>query len=458
MIETVTGWRIICEYFSNPEKREICMKFLTFFFLILFSASIFAQSKVAVVKLLRGEADVLTLGKTTKLKVEDWVESGSVVRTAEKSFVKLIFIDKSQMNVGPNSEMKIEAFTGKDSGVIDLVKGKIRSQVTKDYLQMQDKDKSKLFIKTQNAVMGVRGTDFMISTNGTNTSTVLFEGEVVFNKLDQKGEVSSAKLEEIVDRGVRMFPGEFSVMEVDRPMPTVPSLINVQQREQLEKNSEFNTDRTPDNAANESSKTVVPEGLSGNIVSNNTETLKSEVAQIETTEPVAAKVIRPSSADPQGYVKGDQIKPANGSFVHVESGIIIPPGPTAVLDTNTNTYIPGGDSGKVAADGSYIPPKNVEITNDGKIFVAITDKTGAVTVTEVPPPKPIVIATQSSIGVTAAEIQAGPLPPKPANSDVALPGTGGVDTRFAPSGGIQNVFDPQRSSGFSPVNIRVNSN
>ena len=34
-----------------------------------------------------------------------------------------------------NSEMKIESFSGKDSGVIDLVKGKIRSQVTKDYLQ-----------------------------------------------------------------------------------------------------------------------------------------------------------------------------------------------------------------------------------------------------------------------------------------------------------------------------------
>ncbi len=99
---------------------------------MLFSLSAFAQTKVAVVKLIRGEADVLTLGKTTKLKVDDWVENGSVVKTAEKSFVKLVFIDKSQMNVGPNSEMKIESFTGKDSGVIDLVKGKIRSQVTKD--------------------------------------------------------------------------------------------------------------------------------------------------------------------------------------------------------------------------------------------------------------------------------------------------------------------------------------
>lgn len=149
--------------------------------------------------------------------------------------MKLIFIDKSQMNIGPNSEMKIEKFDGKDSGVIDLVKGKIRSQVTKDYLQIQDRDKSKLFIKTPNAVMGIRGTDFMIATNGKNTSAVLFEGEVVFNRLDARGISNSRRLEDIVDRGVRMFPGEFSVVEANRNQPTIPSLLNVRQREVGEK-------------------------------------------------------------------------------------------------------------------------------------------------------------------------------------------------------------------------------
>ncbi len=437
------------------------MKLMTLTFLILFSTTILAQSKVAVVKLIRGEVDVLTLGKTTKLNKEDWVTSGAVIKTGDKSFVKLVFLDKSQMNVGPNSEMKIESYTGKDSGVIDLVKGKTRSQVTKDYLQMKDRDKSKLFIKTQNAVMGVRGTDFMISTNGNNTSTVLFEGEIVFNKLDQKGRISSAGLEAIVDRGVRMFPGEFSVMEINRPMPTVPSLINIQQKEHLEKNSEFNTDRTPSNAATESNKTVVPAGLSGSTVSNNNDVLKSEVAQVEASATAPSKRMTPSSSDPEGYVKGDLVKPANGSFVHVESGIIIPPGPTAVLDSNTNTYIPGGDSGTVAADGSYIPPSNVEITNDGKILVAVTDSNGQVVVQEVPPPSPIILEGQTSIGTTATDIQSGTTTTATTttttNTDVSLPGTG-VDSRFAPTGGIQNVYDPQRtSSGFSDTTIRVNN-
>jgi hypothetical protein len=429
----------------------------SFFILIvmLFSLSAFAQTKVAVVKLIRGEADVLTLGKTTKLKVDDWVENGSVIKTAEKSFVKLIFIDKSQMNVGPNSEMKIESFSGKDSGVIDLVKGKIRSQVTKDYLQIKDKDKSKLFIKTNNALMGVRGTDFMISTNGVNTSTVLFEGEIVFNKLDDKGSLSSAKMEEIVDKGVRMYPGEFSVQEANRPMPTVPSLLNVQQREHLEKNSEFNSDRSPSNANNEASKSVVPAGLNGSLVSNSPEVLKNEVAQIAPTEVATAA---PSSGDADGFVKGDQVKPTNGSFVHIDSGVIIPPGPGSVLDTNTNTYIPGSDSGKVATDGSYIPPKNVEITDDGKILVAVKDSTGAVVVKEVPPPAPVTMLNTSSIGAAAGIVSAGgTVPPPAAPKDIPLPQPG-MDSRFAPTGGIMNVNDPTRGSGLSDTTIHVNPN
>lgn len=436
---------------------------------MLYTATSFAQTKVAMVKLIRGEADVLTLGKTTKLKVDDWVENGSVVKTAEKSFVKLVFIDKSQMNVGPNSEMKIESFSGKDSGVIDLVKGKIRSQVTKDYLQIKDKDKSKLFIKTQNAVMGVRGTDFMISTNGTNTSTVLFEGEIVFNKLEHRGETSSARLEEIVDRGVRMYPGEFSVMEANRPMPTVPALLNIQQREHLEKNKEMNADRSPSNTSAGPVKSVVPEGLSGQQVSNNAETIKSQVAEIVKNEAPASS--SRSSADPEGYVKGDLIKPANGSMVHIDSGVIIPPGPTAVLDGNTNTFIPSADSGKIASDGSYVPPKNVEITNDGKILVAVKDSAGAVTVKEVLPPPPIINSTSVSIGdLGTTVVSSGTTSTTLTNtttttstatkttSDIPMPTAGTYDPRFAPTGGIINVNDPTRQSTITDTTIIVNPN
>lgn len=360
-----------------------------FVFLIFISSVAFAEN-VAVVKVLRGDANVLTLGKTSKLNVNDWVKSGDVVKTAEKSFVKLIFIDKSQMNIGPNSEMKIDKYVGDEAGVIDLVKGKIRSQVTKDYLQ---NGKSKLLIKTPNAVMGIRGTDFLISTNGKTTSTVLFEGTVVFNKLENPGSLSNARLEEIVDRGVRVAPGEFSVVDRERTLPTLPARLNIHQLEVLEKNQSFDAERTPSNAGNQVTKSVVPPGLNGQHVSNNTEALKKEVAQIT---PVEQKEISRSEDKStaqtdaaEGFVDGEKVKPANGSFVHIDSGVIIPPSSDSVLDVNSNTFIPSGDSGKVGADGNYIPPKNVEITDDGKILIAVEDKKGQVKVQEIEKPVPI---------------------------------------------------------------------
>lgn len=421
------------------------MKLLLLLVLLTFSFSIFAQSKVAIVKLLKGEAKIIIQGKSSALKVEDWVPNGAVIKTAEKSYVKLIFLDKSHMGVGANAEMKIESFSGKDSGVIDLVKGKIRSQVTKDYLQIQNKDKSKLFIKTPNAVMGVRGTDFLISTNGKNTSTFLFEGEIVFNKLTEKGRLSSEKLEEIVDRGVRLQEREFSVMERGSVHPTIPARMNVQQYEALEKDKNLNGNRSPSNTNVDASKSVVPLGLTGQQVSNSVETLKSEVSQVAALEPVAKT---PASQDPEGYVKGDMIKPANGSFVHVETGVIIPPGPGSVLDSNSNTYIPGSDSGSIAQDGNYIPPKDTEITPDGKIMTVSTDKNGNTVRTEVPKPVPT---------TGGPYIMNGPSPasypfPVSRTGDIPLPQPG-LDSRMQQSGGLGGVNDTSRVLSGSTVPV-----
>ncbi len=401
---------------------------------LVWSFSAFAGKKVAVVTMLRGQVEILTLGKTTALKEKDPIEDGAVIKTSEKSFVKLVFFDKSQMNIGPNSEMKIEKFSGDDSGVIDLVKGKIRSQVTKDYLQM-GKDKSKLFIKTPNAVMGVRGTDFMISTNGINTSTVLFEGEIVFNKLEDRSEINTGNLENIVSNGVRMQPGEFSVMDASRPSPTEPALLNIKQIEKLEKNENFESDRNPSAAKDDTGKgTVVPGGLDGKAVSNNSETINQEVAKVAVIEgPKSA-----SSSNADGFENGEKIKPANGSFVHIDSGVIIPPGPGSVLDPNTNTYIASPGAGSVNADGNYVPPKNVEITPDGKIFAVTAGADGKSVVKEIAAPSPVLAravlgSPQQGTAVFSGRVGGPQFPPIPDAND-----------RRTATGGLANVTESRQ--------------
>lgn len=423
--------------------------FTAFILLILMTSFAFAVDseveapKVAVASIIRGEVDLLIMGKTIKLKKDDWVKEGSVVKTADKSFAKLIFIDKSQMNIGPNSEMKIAKFDGNEAGIIDLVKGKIRSQVTKDYLQMKDKDRSKIFVKTPNAVMGIRGTDFMIATNGINTSAVLFEGSVVFAKNTDFSNSSTDRLEDLVNNGVRMHPGEFSVVEQNRTRPTEPAVLNIEQREVLEKNDNFDSDRNPSNttAQKVDAKSVVPEGLSGAAVSNNSETIKAEISPDNVSN---AANPTPISGEPDGYIKGDKLKPANGSFVHIESGTIIPPGPGSILDTNTNTYISGPGQGEVTSVGEYSPPKNVEITSDGKIMIAFKDESGAIKIQEIEKPKPLI----NDFGVSL--VSAGDLiakqptlinPKGPITNDI-------LNKSFAPNG-LNDLSNLQRNSSGS---------
>lgn len=407
--------------------------------------------KVAVASIIRGDVDLLIMGKTVKLKKDDWVKEGSVVKTADKSFVKLIFIDKSQMNIGPNSEMKIAKFSGNEAGIIDLVKGKIRSQVTKDYLQMKDKDKSKMFIKTPNAVMGIRGTDFLIAyddkagsgknTQG-NSSVILFEGDVSFNKMDAKNVNDSNKLEDIVNLGVRVHPGEFTVVDPVRPNPTVPAVLNVEQREALEKNVSFDK-REPSNAAvDDAKKTIIPVGLSSEAVSSKSAVLDSGSPDKD------GKAV-------DGYVKGDQIKPADGSVLHVDSGSIIPPGPDSALDKNTDSY--GLSQGiKIESDGS-VTIKGGEINSDGKLMMTVVGSDGKlqVVVRDLPPP---IKSNEPLAGnlIGLAPVGPAPLPGIQTNPDITLNPDGGV-LGNAPSGGITNVNDAvQQLSNKTKTTINAN--
>jgi len=351
------------------------MKTLLLISMMLFSSMLFsAADNVAVVKLLRGDVEA----SGSKLKLGDWVKNGAVVKTAEKSFVKLIFSkDQSQINVGPSSEMKIEKFDGKDSGVIDLVKGKIRSQVTKDYLQI-DKDKSKMFVKTPNAVMGIRGTDFEITTNGKNTSAVLFEGSVVFNHLPSgTTEVPTSQLEQIVNDGVKMSPGDFSTVPPDRATPTEPAKLNVEQLEKMEKNVNLEAS-APKSDASGAGKSVVPEGLSGSQVANTSSSIKTEIAAVASTgdsnrAPASVEGAQTPSASDNGYVSGDSVKPANGSFLHPETGTIIPPSSDAVFDPNTKSYVGGSNViGSVDASGQFVPKPNIVIQDNNTIVIMPT--------------------------------------------------------------------------------------
>lgn len=404
------------------------MRILTPLLLIVFSFAASAETQVAVVKMLRGQALKVSPAGEVALRADERVSVGTKIRTQDKSFVRLVFTDNTQINLGPNSEMVIERFGGGDSGIINVIKGKLRSTVSKDYLEMREKQRSKLFIKSPDAVLGVRGTDFLISVGARATSTVLFEGEIAFAKLE--GTTSTpADLESIVERGVRVFPGEFSVLDGQKTTPTVPSLLNVGQLEKLEQNNTFAPDRAPSSTGEVTSASIVPAGLSGTLAANTDESVKTAIAEIVPAVPVATGRV----SDAQGFVSGDQVKPTNGSFLHVESGVVIPPPADAIFDSTTNTFMASNANGGVSEDGSYVPPKNVEISADGKMTVTSVSESGKVSRVEVAPPPPVTSLAMSSLGAPVASTSAPQWNPA-------------ID-RPAPSGGLQGINDPQRAAG-----------
>lgn len=414
--------------------------------LLLISVGALASEHAAVVRMLRGQAHQLIAGKEVPLKLDDLINVGTTITSLDKSFVRLVFSDKTQINLGPNSQIVVDRFGEGDSGIVTFIKGKLRSSVSKSYLEMKEKQRSKVFIKTPAAILGVRGTDFLVSVGPTSTSTVLFEGEIAFAKLEGPAK-TPADLEAIVERGVRIFPGEFSVQDAQRSSPTVPSLLNVGQLERLEQNDTFSVDRAPSSAAALPSASLVPPGLSGTVAANTNESIQAVVGSMLPTKTIAVEVATSRADSAQGYVSQDRIKPTNGSFLHVESGVVIAPPADAIFDAQTNTFIASGANGTVGADGSYVPPANVEISAEGKITVSSVNSAGKVEKVVVPTPSPVTTAGSTSLVAVATN-------PPPAAA--AAPQWDPARDRPAPSGGLQGVNDPQRTSGaFTDVIFRA---
>lgn len=88
----------------------------------------------------------------TKLYLDD------VISTREKSLVILYFTDHSKIVLGPNSQLKIQGVNQSKTSIVHLLTGQLRALVKKSKQQSFDK----FIVKTKNASMGVRGTDFQV--------------------------------------------------------------------------------------------------------------------------------------------------------------------------------------------------------------------------------------------------------------------------------------------------------
>lgn len=473
------------------------MKFLKVYTAIfLLSPSLLLAQQVAKVSLLKGVAEVKTKsGQTKTLKQDDWVEVGDLVSTKEKSIMKLVFTDKSTMNLGPNSEMNIAAMGGGEAGLINVIKGQIRSQVTKDVLKQND-EKSKLIFKTKTAAMGVRGTDLMITFNPENLSTALvtFEGNVAMAQIDanEAGMVVPQSLDNILNdnsRSVEVTTGTFSGANPALDHATIPVKISPAQFETLKANENFAEKSQSSSSSGSETKqavnSVVPPGIPPKAAMNdNIQTLET-TAKPTTTTTVSTETVK-VSPPPEGAIdKNGAIAPAAGGFVDLKTAIYIAPPPGSTFDKVAGVYVPPPSFGTVnLATGEYKAPEGLKLNSDGTFVPekqAPTNSTapqqqqtqptqGSTTKADsgasaaVTSPKPvlaIVPITQAVINPTAITISSVAAPPPPMNVTAPPPPTNDVmgGGFFVPG----NYFVDQNNNGsliqntnpYSQLNVTV---
>jgi hypothetical protein len=280
------------------------------------------------------------------------------------------------MNVGPDSQMKIDSFPKSEPGVITLVKGKVRSKVTKNYMDMKDKDKSKLFIKTKTAAMGVRGTDFQVSFNPMNqaTSLVTFEGAVAMAKL--MGAIPprgmQGMLEKVVSSpsAVMVRRGQYSGSSPKTKRATIPIKISPVQLETLESNETPGVQSDKKGASSKPKKSfrnVVPPGMDSKTVANEesgvdkamTDTMGSGAVR-NVKKQVEAEIGPIADAPPpEGMVDSatGAIAPTAGGFIDLDTAQYVPPPEGSTYDANAGVYVPPADVG-------YVDPATGNFTND----------------------------------------------------------------------------------------------
>jgi len=147
--------------------------------LMLICSSFAGAGVVGRLTQLEGRVELLKSGNlpAIPLKVDDTVEPGDVIRTKSLSKAQITFIDTSTLTLSQESRIAIEEFKfepdqGKRRAVVEIFHGLALAVVNK-ILKAEEPD---FIIKTQTAIMGVRGTEFGIR-NHPNSSTILnFKG------------------------------------------------------------------------------------------------------------------------------------------------------------------------------------------------------------------------------------------------------------------------------------------
>lgn len=334
--------------------------------LLSLSSQIFARSRrfVAEVSMLRGEVSQLAPGEhlARKLSLGHRVMEDASVLTGNTSFVRLTFEDGSTISLGPNSKIVVYKMDKKGNGVVSLLKGRARTKVKEDF-----SIKKKFYLRTRNAALGVRGTEFETNYNPSNrvTSLLTYKGEVAMVQTDNRNkEATDLKNAKRVVRNVdnKIFLEEeaglskTSEKEIESLLKKESVIVKAGQLSQtLEKIKSV-------------SQPVKISPVQLNALYKNKDLKTKDKSKVKGTDVDPSKSVQAiKSADQNAPAEGlyDPEKklfaPKSGGFFDPASGLYIPPTSDATFDQVNKVYV-ASNIGSIDGDtGQYEAPLGLDL-------------------------------------------------------------------------------------------------
>jgi hypothetical protein len=160
-----------------PQLRHLQLILIALCALAALAGGARAQQNIGSTAAAHNDVSRELSGATGPLGVGDAVYRDEVVRTGEDSTAKLVFLDSTNLGVGPVSRVTLDQFVyvGQVNGqkmAVNLAKGVFR--FTTGAL-----DKKAYTISTPTAAIGVRGTVLDIGVQGALTRVTLVEGRAL---------------------------------------------------------------------------------------------------------------------------------------------------------------------------------------------------------------------------------------------------------------------------------------
>lgn len=332
--------------------------------LLIPATQVFADSGAAygVFKVVKGDVQIKSGrdGSSSKAQLEVRVYPKDTIVTGKDSRAKILMVDKNELNISPSSTVVIERYqyapeAHQKDVLLNVISGKLRSKVNQKY----DGQTNRFEVKTQSAVAGVRGTDFIVSVSGSETHVVTFQGTVAFSPISSAGGLNNP---------VFVKPGQTSTVSAGNV--SAPQALPKDQIQKMDQES-----KPEAQAPNSAIKPPTPDGkaTAGNNSSGNVGSNDSRGQAPTPTAPIANR--DPSSLPPPSPPPmTSMLKPGDlvGGSTNIQAPVppmlpatpLLPPVPPIPLVNPVATLPPCDFCKQVIQNGAT--KVNITVTTPGR--------------------------------------------------------------------------------------------